>query len=166
MSSQKIIADTVGKLQSRTRRSRACCMRCPATLQSCNPHPCGRGPTCQVREPSGSVKEDSSHGLLERNQARSLPRKRRAEHLSMHNMCRVRCIALRVPVSTYAEHLLHRGTEFMECVDFTRLRWPSQTWVFEGSLSITSSIPFAGSGTTGRFPRALGTSEQRRTGHL
>ena len=28
----------------------------------------------------------------------------------------------------------------MGCVDFTRLRWPSQIWVFEGSLSITSSI--------------------------
>ena len=35
----------------------------------------------------------------------------------------------------------------MGCVDFTRLKWPSQIWLFEGSLSITSSIPFAGSGT-------------------
>jgi hypothetical protein len=28
----------------------------------------------------------------------------------------------------------------MGCVDFTRLRWPSRIWVFEGSLSITNSI--------------------------
>lgn len=28
----------------------------------------------------------------------------------------------------------------MGCVDFMQLRWPSQTLVFEGALSITNSI--------------------------
>jgi hypothetical protein len=28
----------------------------------------------------------------------------------------------------------------MGCVDFTQLKWPSQTWVFEGASSITNSI--------------------------
>src|SRR5258708_27795168 len=28
----------------------------------------------------------------------------------------------------------------MECVDFTQLKWPSLTWVFEGASSITNSI--------------------------
>lgn len=46
----------------------------------------------------------------------------------------------------------------MGCVDFTRLRWPSQIWVFEGSLSITSSIAFAGSGTTGHAVLQLNAS--------
>jgi hypothetical protein len=46
----------------------------------------------------------------------------------------------------------------MGCVDFTRLRWPSQIWVFEGSLSITSSISFAGSGTTGHAVLQLNAS--------
>ena len=46
----------------------------------------------------------------------------------------------------------------MGCVDFTRLRWPSQIWVFEGSLSIASSIPFAGSGTTGHAVLQLNAS--------
>jgi hypothetical protein len=46
----------------------------------------------------------------------------------------------------------------MEGLDFTQLRWPSQTWVFEGSSSITSSIPFAGSGTTGHAVLQLNAS--------
>ena len=50
----------------------------------------------------------------------------------------------------------------MGCVDFTRLRWLSQIWVFEGSLSITSSIPFAGSGTTGHAVLQLNASSGRR----
>ena len=49
----------------------------------------------------------------------------------------------------------------MGCVDFMRLRWPSQTWVFEGSLSITSSITFVGSGTTG----ACGSPIERFLGY-
>jgi hypothetical protein len=49
----------------------------------------------------------------------------------------------------------------MGCVDFTRLRWPSQIWVFEGSLSITSSIPFAGSGTTRHAVLQLNASSGR-----
>jgi hypothetical protein len=28
----------------------------------------------------------------------------------------------------------------MGCVDFTQLKWPSQTWVVEGASSITNSI--------------------------
>ena len=49
----------------------------------------------------------------------------------------------------------------MGCVDFMRLRWPSQIWVFEGSLSITSSIPFAGSGTTRHAVLQLNASSGR-----
>ena len=51
----------------------------------------------------------------------------------------------------------------MGCVDFTRLRWPSQIWAFEGSLSITSSIPFAGSGTTGHAVLQLNASSGTST---
>ena len=41
----------------------------------------------------------------------------------------------------------------MGCVDFTRLRWPSQIWVFEGSLSITGSIyGVSSAGSTDDWP--------------